>query len=139
MTQSPRSGVNQQNNFTLCQIESRSGRAVEDFVYVLHFEKMIPRSECSKLRFTSQFGAGTYSVRIGSGDASSFFRVVEVGFGAHVVFDRPSWALLKNLVQITVRYAKPAVLTSTGRHVAKELMHQIAQPWLDVLESKGAA
>ena len=133
MTQSARAGVDEQNDAVLRQPILRRRLVVENFVHILHFEEMIAGAKCAQLRLSALLRAGADRIWIGPGNATSLFRVIKIGLGAHLVFDRPSRPLLENLIEIAVRNAEWTGAAGARRYVPKELMHQIPQLWLDFL------
>jgi len=126
--------VDQNHDAVFHEIVLGCGFLIENLIDILDLEEMISRPERPKLRFPTLFGAGADGIRIGTGNAASFFRAIEIGFGSHAMFNGPLGTFLKNLVEIVVGNIQPARLAGSRRNVAKELMHQIAKLDLDLLQ-----
>jgi hypothetical protein len=94
---------------------------------------MITRAERAELFATALPRAVRDFRAIGAGDAAVLLDVREVGLAAVAVLDSPARAALHHAAQFVHGYGQRTRGADTGGHVAEELVHEFAQPRLDLL------
>ena len=111
---------------------TRAAFRVVNFRDVADLEEVIARTKvpsCSRPR--------CHAVRdfrgIGACDAAVLLDVREVGLAAVAVLDSPARAALHHAAQFVHGYGQRTRGADTGGHVAEELVHEFAQPRLDLL------
>src|SRR5712692_3442579 len=100
VSQATRAAVDQHDDLVFSQAERLGNLRLEDFLYVLDFEKMVAAAERAQLRAPALLGAVGDLRRVGAVHLPGLLAEFDVGRFAVAVLNDPGSAALEHLVQI---------------------------------------